>query len=157
MDLEKMTERLYRTPFGPSDRPDPIETSFDQLEARVIGVINELWQSRDQWQQHASDLHPVWLASMRMTAMYLNMCDAFHGCGADFMKEVSGNESEFVEKYQDGDVHTRRGRACFLLARTVKMLRILGFTSPLVAISGDAHYHGMCEETVGLLAALKRA
>ncbi len=89
--------------------------------------------------------------------MYLNMCDAFHGCGADFMREVSGDDAKFVDLYQDCEAHTGRERACRLLARTVKMLRLLGFASPVVAIGGDAHYYGMCEETNALLTALKRA
>jgi predicted aminopeptidase len=157
IEFEKMTKSLFRIPFEPSDRPDPMETSFDLLEARVQGIINELWHGREQWQSHISDLHPIWAASLRMTAMYLNMCDAFHGCGADFMREASGDESKFVEQYQDCATGTRLGRAGCLLVRTVRMLRILGFRSPLIAIGGDAFYHGSCEETAALLAKLQKA
>lgn len=157
MDLDRMTERLYGIPFDPSHLPDPMETSFDDLEARVAGVINELWRGRDQWRQNAREPRPIWPLSLRMTAMYLNMCDAFHGCGAAFMKKaVAGDESAFVEEYENCEITTRLGRASCFLARTVKMLRILGFRARVVAIGGDAHYHGMCEESVGLLAALKR-
>ena len=157
MDFDGMTKLLYRIPFDPSHRPDPMETSFEELEARVADVVNEMWRNQDQWKQHALDLHPIWTVSLRMTAMYLNMCDAFHGCGADFIrKAATGDDSAFVEQHENSEIRTKLGRVSCLLARTVGMLRILGFESQVVGIGTDAHYHGMCEESSKLLAALKQ-
>ena len=156
--LGSMTKQLHQIPFDPAERPDPMETSFTELETRVGGVLDELWRYRDQWTPHATHLHPVWSASLRVTAMYLNMCDAFHGCGRDFMTEAaSGDESTFIQKHEDSGLSTELGRASRLLARTVRMLRLLGFKSCVVAIGGDALYYGMCEETKEVMAKLRQA
>lgn len=157
MDLDAITERLHQIPFDPINRPDPMETSFGELERRVRGVIEELWRHRDQWRTHANVLHPIWPAALRVTAMYLNMCDAFHGCGKEFIIEAASGDEPFIQKHEDSDSSTALGRASRLLARTVRMLRLLGFRSSVVAIGGDAHYEGMCEETKGVLAALRQA
>ena len=130
MEIPEITKRLFRIPFDPVNSPDPMVAPFDPLERNVQGVLNELWDNREQWQDDVTDLHPIWIASLRMTAMYLNMSDAFHGCGGQFMEEAVGDETPFLEKYQNCEPQNKLQRACLLLARTVSMLRILGWRCP---------------------------
>ena len=135
---------------------EPIIISFEELKERINDVISELWETKDQMELQASNLHPIWKVSLRMTVMYLNMSEAFRGCydtssGIKLIKE-STNEQLFIEKHQISNKKSKQYRASKLLARTVKLLRILGFQSPLISIGRDSHYRGSsCEETKQLL------
>ena len=156
MDFDNMTVRLWNIPWPPPDIPDPMSVPFRDLEGNIKAVVSELWKGRRELEARSPHLHPIWKASLRMTVMFLNQSDAFHGCGAKLLEEGS-NEQAFIEKYKGAKGKTERIRACGLLARTAFLLRMMGFRSPLISIGRDLHYSGVCEETRQLLTGLRAA
>ncbi len=155
MEFEKMTAKMWEIPWSPPNIPDPMSVSFRELEERIKPVVNELWKCKEELEDQVSELHPIWAVSLRMTVMYLNMSDAFYECGIEFMQAAS-DESSFIEKYDSSKGKNKRDRASRLLARTVKLLRVLSFQSSLISIGSDSHYSGAsCEETNQLLNKLR--
>jgi hypothetical protein len=155
ISIEELTEMLFVVPYPPNERPDPIGSSFEGLEKRIGRLIDYLWDN-----QHVLDnprnLHPIWIVSLRITVLYLNMSNGFDGCGGEFIKN-SFKEGSFIKKYQDSKGRSRLERASRLLSRTVVLLRKLGFKSQLISIGGDGAYYGTCEETLNILMKLKKA
>ena len=156
INLEELTKMLFIVPYPPSERPEPIGNSFEALEKRVTRLINYLWDNQQILEDNAQKLHPIWMASLRMTVLYLNMSNAFDGCGGEFIKACF-KEKSFIEKYQNIEGKNRLERASCLLSKTAVLLRNLGFSNQLIAIGGDAAYYGACEETLGILDKLRNA
>ena len=156
INLEELTEMLFVVPYPPSERPDAMGNSFEALEKRVARLINHLWDNQQILEDNAKKLHPIWMVSLRMTVLYLNMSNAFDGCGGEFIK-ASLEEKSFIEKYQNIEGKSRLERASCLLSKTVVLLRNLGFSNQLISIGGDAAYYGVCKETLGILDKLKNA
>lgn len=147
--LDELTNMLFAFPWPSTERPEPLGNSFESLERRISPMLECLWNNQ-QLLEHPEKLHPIWIVSLRMAALYINMSDAFDGCGRSFM-ESTLEESAFVDEHQNSNGKSRMERAGRLLSRTVVLLRKLGFCSPLVAIGADAFYFGRCEETLGML------
>ena len=156
INLEELTEMLFVVPYPPGERPDAMGNSFEALEKRVKRLINHLWNNQQILEDNAKKIHPIWMVSLRMTVLYLNMSNAFDGCGGEFIK-ASLEEKTFIEKYQNIEGKNRLERASCLLSRTVVMLRKLGFNNQLISISGDAAYYGVCKETLDILEELRNA
>ena len=156
IDIEEFTEMLFVVPYPPSERPEPMGNSFEELEKRISRLIDYLWDNQQVLEDNTKRLHPIWMVSLRMTALYLNMSNGFDGCGKAFMTG-SLEEQSFVERYQNIKGTSRLERASCLLSKTVVLLRRLGFNNPLIAIGGDAAYYGVCEETLNILEKLKNA
>jgi hypothetical protein len=153
--LKELTDMLFAFPWPPEERPEPMGNSFENLERRITPMIGYLWDNQ-QLLASPEKLHPIWIVSLRMAVLYINMSNGFDGCGRDFMTATL-EESSFLAEHQNNTGKNRLERASRLLSRTVVLLRKLGFRSQLIAIGGDAFYFNQCEETLGLLQNLRNA
>ena len=150
---DELASMLFSFPWPPGERPEPMGNSFETLERRIALMIDHLWDN----QQHLANpekLHPIWMVSLRMAVLYINMSNGFDGCGREFV-ESTQEESSFLAEHQNSNGENRLDRASRLLSRTVALLRTLGFRSPLIAIGADAFYYEQCEETLGCLQKLR--
>lgn len=137
---------MYNIPFSPEEFKDPSEVQFKDLEKRNRIIIDTLWKYKEQLDPELAKSLPIYVASLRMIVMYLNMSEAFFSCGEEFMMSAI-NEADFVRKYQDLESRLIINRASNLLARTVVLLRNLGFKGSLISIDSDLHHYERCEET----------
>lgn len=152
LDIKAVTKRLLGVPFPLTELPEPTATTYIELERRAGPLVDELWTNRTLWGQDVAALPPIWAVSLRTTAMFLNLSEAFRECDRDFVEHATKNEAAFVERYADCQGQTRCERASRMLARVVQMLRMLGFTSAIIEIGADRMYSGRCEETDRLFA-----
>ena len=139
---------LFEAIWSPPNVPEPANVKFSELEKRFSHIINEIWELKDVWNDSIDEfqLYDRWAFQLRIMVMYLNMSDAFYRCGTKFMEEAI-NEDSFINKYQNIKRQSKIERASFLLARIVKILKMIGFKNQMISISGDLHYYGKCLET----------
>lgn len=145
LDVGSLTERLVCA-LAPA-LPDPIETPFEVIEPRFAAAINQLWACRDTWRPIALECAPLWVFPIRIMIMYLNLSDAFYGCGTAYLA-AARREDEFLARHRDAvGASSRLELASRLLARAVMLAREMGFHGKLFTGSADLHYSGACSES----------